>query len=381
MNNIPLFKVYMPTGVMPKLNDVIHSGYVAEGDSVREFEKLLGEFGKNPNVVATNSCTSALHLALAMETQKSPGYVITTPMTCVATNVSIINLRNTVIWCDVDPINGMITRETLLETWGNMSPDQRANTKAIIFVVWGGDVGDLKRVYETADQLGIPLIVDAAQGFGAQIDGKPLPSVCGDYVTYSFQAIKHITTGDGGCLFLRNPNKLRKASIMKWFGIDRDMFRTPTGEINWKADIPEIGYKFHMNNIAACIGVAQMEDNLGNRLNRYKENAKFYQVAFEGRNDFRRSDNIDTSANWVYTAITTCNVDNLIKDLLEIGINSSRMHIRNDIYSGFTAADAELPGVVSFEKNHICIPCGWWLESPDRERVVEGVIKCLGAQS
>lgn len=374
--NVPLFKVYMPSSVEYKLPEVLKSGYVAEGEYVRKFEKLLGDFGKNPNVVATNSCTSALHLALAMETKNDPGYVITTSMTCIATNVSIVNLRNKIIWCDVDPINGMLTRETLLNTWAGLSIDQRQKVKAIIFVMWGGDVGDLKRVYETADELGIPLIVDAAQGFGAQVNGNPIPSIYGDYICWSFQAIKHITTGDGGCLFVRNPNKLKRASILKWFGIDRDMFRTPTGEINWLADISEIGYKFHMNNITACIGIEQMESNLQARLDSYKENARCYQKEFEGL-DFQRTDNIEISANWVYTAATTMDVDGLIKKLSDVGINSSRMHLPNHIYSGFTSTNTPLYGTEAFHKQHICIPCGWWVGVDERNYIISEVKKCL----
>ena len=378
---IPLFKVHMPKGVGVKLEEVLMSGYIAEGDYVRKFEKLLSEFGKNSNVVATNSCTSALHLALAMETKKDPGYVITPAQTCVATNVSIVNLNNTIIWCDVDKTNGMMTRETLLQVWDKLPIDIRKKVKAVIFVMWGGDVGDLKRVYETTQELGVSLIVDAAQGMGAQVDGNPIPSLYGDYICWSFQAIKWISTGDGGCLFVRNPENLHRASILKWFGIDREMFRTPTGEINWKADIPEIGYKFHMNNIAACIGIAQMEDNLQARLDISKENSRFYNAAFKGK-DFKRTDNVETSANWVYTATTSQNVDNMIEKLLKTGINSSRMHLPNNIYTGFNAKQVtSLEGTEYFHQHHICIPCGCWVSFIDLQYIVDEVKKCLDVQS
>lgn len=383
IKQISLFKVYMPPGVENSLKDVLHSGYVAEGEAVREFEKKLGEWGENENVICTNSCTSALHLTLAAELSGyRDSYVISTPITCLATNVSIQNLGAKIIWMDVDPQTGMPTSKNLIDTWQALDEDVRKKVGAVIFVLWGGNTDGLEDVYLACQTLGIPLIVDGAQGFG-------IPIKTADYLCWSFQAVKHITTGDGGCLFVKDPRKVSRLSTLKWFGIDRDQFRTPTGEINWRADVPEIGYKFHMNNITATIGLAQLNDpTIQVRLKKYRDHAEYYEKMFENTligssaHLFRNVYNIKKSSNWVYTAITTADVDKLIVDLKAKGINSSRMHIRNDIYTGFKGAitPCKLNGVKTFEKSHICLPCGWWLTNEDCEYVVESVKKCLEDQ-
>ena len=381
---IQLYKVYVPINVKDRLASILYSGYIAEGEQVREFEHLLGEFTGNYNVVATNSCTSALHLSLAMEKKENSRFVLTTPMTCVATNVSITNLNMIPIWVDIDKRNGMLTADSIKKAVQSLSPSARQEICALIYVLWGGDIGNIQEVVNTCAELNIPLIVDAAQGFGSTVDEKSIAHY-GDYCCFSFQAIKHITTGDGGCLFVKDTQMLKKASILKWFGIDRDSFRTPTGEINWLADIKDIGYKFHMNNIAAEIGISQLtDDSLRDRLYQYNDNADFYERTLVDYG-LIKADDKKGSSNWVYTGYIIderIDVDQLLTDLRDKNIIASRMHLRNDTYSGFrgyTPKD-ELPGVAHFEKYHVCLPCGWWVSEDDREYIADMFKECINKQ-
>ena len=109
----------------------------------------------------------------------------------------------------------------------------------------------------------IPLIQDAAHSFGATFDGRPISNFC-DYTCYSFQAIKHLSTGDGGALICKNESDYLLAKKLKWFGYDRDLLKDDKGEWKgqrWSADVSkgEIGYKFNMNNISAAIGISQLK--------------------------------------------------------------------------------------------------------------------------
>jgi len=385
MKTIPLFKVRMPKSVDAALSEILHSGYVAEGEAVREFETKLATFLKVPKVIALNSCTSALHLSLHMTRKRKNGYVITTPMTCLATNVSIINTGQRVVWADVDPMDGMMTGESLKNLWKNLPGDARKQVNSVLFVLWGGNIGDIQGVHDVCNELGIPLIIDAAQGLGAYLkdERNPLDIKLGDYVCYSFQAIKHITTGDGGALVVNDPDKYKRAFDLKWFGIDRDGFRTPTGEINWDLDVPEVGFKFHMNNIAATIGIHQLK-GIKPLLARYTDNAAFYysRLIHLLHPSVDIEETLQCSANWVYTGILTKDQpspDEMVKMLQAKGIIASRMHVRNDIYSGLRGQTyTSLEGLEHFNKYHICLPCGPWVGNQEKKRIVEAVGEILG---
>lgn len=372
MKNIPLFKVYMPKGVEAGLKDILHSGYVAEGENVRGFENQLKQFIGNESVVTTNSCTSALHLALKMCGADAPDSVVLTPsMTCIATNVSIQNIGAKAVWVDVDKEHGMMDPESLRQ--GLMDRHYSGKIAAVIYVSWGGDLGPVEEIDEVCKESGVKLIVDAAQAFGVMVgngyklgDGK-----IGDYVCFSFQAIKHITTGDGGAMFLRNPKELKRAFELKWFGIDRDGFRTPNGEIDWNADVPEIGFKFHMNNIAGCIGEAQMNDEtLQERLKTYSNND--LKLARGLRGIMKRSWG-GMSASWLATFLYP-HVPELLEFLKGKGIHASQVHVNNDGYSGFRGSGPTttgLYGTTEFMKRHICLPCGWWVSNEEISCIIE----------
>jgi perosamine synthetase len=374
---IPLFKVYIPPTVDFEILKVLHSGYIAEGDSVKLFEQLLQKFLCNDKVITTNSCTSALHLSLKLCGVGVFDEVITTPMTCIATNVSIINLGAIPVWADVSPKHGMLTPETLEATILKYP-----RSKAVIYVCWGGDLGPIEDIDRICKKYNIKLIIDAAQAFGAiSWDDNDTSNILGngkygDFICFSFQAIKHITTGDGGAIAFADESMYNRASKLKWFGIHREGFRTPSGEINWETDIGEIGYKFHMNNIAGVIGVEQLRQkhDLSWRLIEYQNNDYTLIDELKSRTPLQRSWGGD-SASWVSTFLCPTPLE-LLQYLKEKNIHSSQMHINNDSYSGFSVAKngGNLDGVHDFMKYHICIPCGWWLTAEDIKYIV-GTIK------
>lgn len=371
---IDLFKVYMPETIKEKIIETLFSGYIAEGEQVRLFETRLQKFFNNKNIITTNSCTSALHLSLKMAGVGFGDYVLVTPQTCVATCVSITNLGAIPVWVDVDPRHGMITKETLLDSIQHIDIDK---VKAVLYVLWGGDLGPLQQIDETCRMLNLPLIVDAAQGFGVRYNsGQNIlgDGLHGDMTCFSFQGIKSLTTGDGGSIAFRDPELCKRGFKLKWFGIDRDGFRTPTGEINWQADIPEIGFKFHMNNIAGVIGAEQIgEDSsvLIKRLNTYLLNDLILQ---ESLDDIIKRSWIGPTAAWVSTFLVSNPLD-LLVFLKEKGIHTSQMHINNDIYTGFKGAIKynNLPGVREFMDTHLCFPCGWWVTPEQLHYIIDSV--------
>jgi len=361
---VDLFKVHIPEGVHKELADVLYSGYIAEGENVKEFERRLQAYVSNKNVLTTNACTSSLQIALRLAGIKAGDRVFTTSMTCIASNAPITTLSAIPVWVDVDPNHGMISPTTLLARIAEY-PD----VKTLLYVCWGGDLGPLPEIDTICKRHGIKLIVDAAQAFGTRsATHNSILGDCqhGDYVCFSFQAIKNLTTGDGGAIAFRSEDDCKRATKLKWFGLDRDGFRTPNGEIDWRADVPEIGFKMHMNNIAGCIGCAQMNDNITRRLLKYVYNDIKLTLALPKQ--LIRSWSGPTAA-WVATFLCDNPVE-LIDFLRSKDIHASQMHVNNDVYSGFGAEMQELPGVKAFMARHICLPCGWWVTAENIEYIV-----------
>lgn len=368
---IPLFKVYVPKNAADKLKSVLASGYIAEGEDVKEFERKLREYLRNENIITVNSCTGGLQIALRLANVQAGDEVLTTSMTCIATNSPIVTLGAKPVWVDVDPKHGMISPKALVA-----AIKAHPNAKAVVYVCWGGDLGPLPEIDAICKKYKIRLIVDSAQAFGIHYGYSSGRSILGDgthgdIICFSFQAIKHLTTGDGGAMAFRYKEDLEHAVKLKWFGLDRDGFRTSSGEIDWEADVPEIGFKMHMNNIAGCIGCAQMDDNITPRLFRYLLNDLKLIESLNGL--LKRSWNGPTSA-WVSTFLCDDPIG-LLDFLKEKGIHTSQLHVNNDVYSGFHADPADLPGVKEFMKRHICLPCGWWISDDNIQYMVTCIKK------
>ena len=208
MKKYPLFKVHIPKDeALANIKEVFESGFINEGLQVTQLTDALQHRFETPNVCLTNSCTSALTIALKLCEQKSdwlysgetePFDVITTSMTCVATNMPIITTGNNIIWADVEPNTGMLDPNSVDQILTRLK-----RPAPVIAVAWAGTPPKLNTLRKVCDRHGSKLILDAAHAFDARYDNKPIHSIS-DYTTYSFQAIKHLTTGDGGALVCKN---------------------------------------------------------------------------------------------------------------------------------------------------------------------------------
>ncbi len=358
----------MPGTVCEALRPVLASGYLADGEQVRQFENLLRAYVGNPNVTAMSDISGAITLALFMADVRPGDEVIVSPMCCTATTMPIANLFARPVWCDVDPLTGMMD--------ANQVPGLiTLKTKAILLYHWSGDVADIDVINDVAHALGLKTVEDAADSFGAKYKGNRLGNNGTDFTAYSFHAVKHITTGEGAALFFASEEDADRAQWLKRYGIHQPSFRLPNGDLNPKSDIPVAGYNFYMNNIAATIGIEQFK-HVETIVERYRENGRFYDEALKDipgvRLLKRRSDSV--SAYWTHTLLVEQR-DDLIRKLREDGIASQRLHIRNDIYSCFNADRRELPGVDKFDSQAVSIPSGWWVTPKDREYIVDCIRK------
>ena len=356
----------MAETVKDAVTRVLYSGYIGEGEEVAEFERdLAGRFG-GTRVVTVNSGTSALHLACHMSVDgAADAEIISTPMTNMATNTSVVQNGARIVWADVDPITGNIDPNEI-------EPAITNKTRAIMMVHWGGSPCDIERICKIGRANGIPVIEDAAHALGSTYRGQPIGQHS-DFVAFSFQAIKQVTTVDGGCLICKEPKDDARARLLRWYGIDRAA-RENT-DLRCESDVAEAGYKFHMNDVAAAIGRENLK-HLDWIVTRHRDNAHFYNAAFCGANNIRVAPEnpAGASAWWLYT-IHVANRDELMRELRNLGIGASKVHARNDTHPAFASYERPLPNCEKFSRTHLCIPVGWWMSNSDRERVAEAVVK------
>src|ERR1051325_2783616 len=213
----------------------LRSGMISEGKQVKRFEQELAARLGIVRPVALNSGTTALHLALVLAGVKATDEVVIPPQTFIATGMAVLMTGAVPVFADVQ-----------LQT-GNLDPEAArkkitSKTKAIIPVHWAGYPCDMDEINELARTHGLTVIEDAAHALGASYHGKPIGALS-RFTCFSFQAIKHLTAGDGGALGCLRPEDEKQARIRRWFGIDRD-HSAPSflGERIYDASV--VGYKY-----------------------------------------------------------------------------------------------------------------------------------------
>lgn len=342
---IPLFSVSMSPDVAPALEQVLMSGYIGQGSKVDAFEEALRAYtGRTP--ITVNSGTSALTMALRLADVGPGDLVISTPMTCSATNIPILSLGARPLWADIDERTGLIDPVSVHELYRKSRTRKRI--KAVMAVDWGGQPCD----YDELKELELPIIEDAAHAFGASYKRQKIGMVA-DYTCFSFQAIKHLTTGDGGAL-IPPSYAVKRAKDMRWFGLDRS---TNTG-FRGEQDITEWGYKFHMNDINATIGLVNLE-RIDRILSHHRLNAELYDDELDARFTRTKPTYDHQGSWWLYTVLLPNRQErDAFKTYMDAsGIAVSQVHWRNDRQTVFrTIKERDLPGVDVFSNRMICLP-------------------------
>ena len=362
---IPLYKVHMPENIAQVLEPVLLGGSITQGPKEREFEQKFSSWIGNPHTALLNSGTSGITLALRLAGVGPGSEVISSPMTCTATNEPVLTAGADIVWCDVDP------------STGNMDPDKlerlvTPRTKAILFVDWAGTPVELDSINAIAHKHGIKTIEDAAHALGAKYKGRNVGTIS-DYTMFSFQAIKHLTTVDGGALACQNKEDYDRAVLLRWFGLARGHNKSP---VNWEGDITEPGYKMHMNDVNATIGIEQM-NHIDRIISAHKKNGNYLMSELKGIPGIEVCNipvHIDSSF-WIFTIKLkdAAHREEVSKKLSEVGIASSVSHIRNDNYSLFNKYRCSLPGLDDFGSRMLNIPCGWWLTEENLIHIVSSL--------
>jgi len=340
---IDLFRPYVPEEAKEEVLETLGSKWIAQGPKVEKFERGFSALFRQAYCVSLSSGTAALEVAYELIGLKKGDEVISTPLTCTATNLPLVRRGVKIVWADV--LNTTLCIDPL-----DVHNKITTKTKAIIQVHLGGIRADVGKVH-------VPVVSDAAQALGV---------FAGDYSCFSFQAIKHITTGDGGMIVVKDLETYKKAKLLRWFGIDRDT-KVPA---DWTAyrtrmmvfDIELPGNKWQMNDIAAGMGLAGLKHYL--KIANHRE--KIFAIYREGLRGLGGITLVDgkENAHWLVTLLVERR-DDFAKMLFEAGIDCNVVQIRNDIYKIFGGKRADLPNLNSLEDKYISLPIGMHVSEED----------------
>ncbi len=362
--HLKMFSVYMSDKSIERVIKTLRSGFIGEGSVVKEFEDKLKEIVEIPFPVALNSGTSALHLALVMAGVKAGDEVITTAQTMMATSHAILHQQARPVFSDVQ------------YGTANIDPNDiehriTEKTKAILVVHWAGYPCNLDEIHTIARKYSLTVIEDAAHALGATYHGKTIGTIS-PFTCFSFQAIKHVTSGDGGALCLLSREQYEEALRRRWYGIDR-VKRKPSilGEPEW--NVTEVGFKYHMNDIAASIGLENLK-LLPQLLQRRQAIASYYREHLQGISGLTlfESESDRTSAYWLFTMHVERRGD-FVHMLRSKGIEASVVHLRIDTNDIFGSLRTDLPVLDKLTETHISLPIHNHLTDEDISYIVDCV--------
>ena len=363
-NSLTLFHTHVEEGAISKVVEVLRSGWLNEGLVTKEFEMELSRKMGLSGCVAVNSGTAALHVALAASGVGPGDEVIIPPQTFIATGMAVLMQSAKPVFADIDPSTGNISPASILNKINE-------KTKAVIPVHWGGYPCDMDEINSCAKAHGITVIEDAAHAFGAEYKGQPIGTLS-RFTAFSFQTIKMMTSGDGGLICAPNSLDETKVRALRWFGIDRTKTtRSENGAL--LQDIAHLGYKYHMNNVAAAIGLGNL-NGFKKRLARRREIASIYRDKLCNIAGLKmlRNDEDRKASYWLFTILVDQR-DKFMKALASKGIPSSVVDFRIDRHTVFGSQKSNLPGQDEFEASQISIPIHEGLRDEDVARVLNAI--------
>lgn len=253
METIPVFQPQIGVDTLKHLTDALHVGWLGMGATTKEFEDRIAEYlGLRGRYVATtNTGTAAIHIALEAAGVGPGDEVITTSFNYVADHQAVRMAGAEVVMCDI--------RETDL---GIDCEKAEAliteRTKAILPLHFAGIPCDQEGVFALARKHGLRVVEDACHAFGTTVDGRKIGSY-GDVTCFSFDPVKIVTSIDGGCVVVNSKEELERLHHLRLLGVDKDTTERYKNRRAWDYDVVSAGYRYHLTNIMASVGVSQIK--------------------------------------------------------------------------------------------------------------------------
>ena len=349
MNLIPVARPSLGPEELAAVGRVFDSRWLGLGAVTAEFEdRLSAMVGARP-VVATNTGTTAIELALRTIGIGPGDDVITPAMTFVATAQAIAATGATPILCDIDPVSLNATAETLEQA-------RTPRTRAVVPVDYRGLPVNVAQITRWASGHGIRVVIDAAHSFGSKLDDGALVGSTGDITCFSFDPIKNITCGEGGAIVFSSEKECDTAAKLRVLGIDSTAWSRLEAKRPWEYDVRGPGFRFHMPNFAAAIGLAQLD-----RLDEFRATKQAtlgqYIRELKGRTDFTVADFPVDRCMPFLAVLTTEHRSELMDHLREHGVGSGVQYQPLSAFTAFSrCGQAKLPVTESFADSLVTIP-------------------------
>jgi perosamine synthetase len=368
MKQIPLFRPTYDSRELNSLKEPFKNGWLGLGPKTKEFEDKFALYANAKYANALNSATSALHLGLSLFNIAGKE-VITTPLTFVSTNHAILYEKGIPVFCDIeedtlnidaDKIEALITDKTV----------------GIICVDYGGHPCDIDKIRKIAKKHKLFVLEDAAHSAGAKYKGKPVGSLV-DITSFSFHAVKGLATGDGGMLTYENKKWDEILRKRRWLGINKSTFdRTITKEgYHWYYEVEELGYKYHMNDITASLGIVQLE-KLDKHITMKRKIAARYTKELSGLSWLETP----VEKDYAYSAVHNylIKVDASIRDkfvayMLSKGVHVGMHYIPNHLYKMYKPYYTKLPITEAVWKKIVLLPMFPGLTKDEITYIIETV--------
>ena len=363
---IPVFRPSVGEEEIAAVAEVLRSGWWGLGPKTKEFEDEFARYIGANHVVGLNSATAALHLALNVLGVQG-GEVITTPMTFISTNHAIL-------YNDATPVFADICADTLNIDVDDIERKITPRTKAIMMVHYGGHPCDLDEIHALARPRGIKVVEDAAHACGAEYKGKRIGSFS-DATCFSFHAVKNLAMGEGGALAVQDEELDKHLRRLRWMGISKSTWdrSEDVSKYSWFYNVEEVGFKCHLSDIPAAIGLVQLR-KLEKTNGRRRAIAMRYNEGFAGlrwlETPVEKPHVRSAFHNYV---VKVENRDRFTAYLQEKGIATSMHYIPNHLYSMYEPYRSSLPVVEEVWQKIVTLPLFPDLTDEQVDYIIEAV--------
>ncbi len=349
---------------------VLASQWVGMGPKTATFETILAKRLQARHVIATSSCTAALHLALAALERDGRNEIIVPSLTFAATIQAIVLAGYIPVFADVD-------WETLTLDCEDTASLLTPKTRAILPVHFAGYPCESMALRRLALDAGIEIVSDSAHAFGATLQGAPLghqeTATC-----FSFSANKNISCGEGGAVATESDTMAARLRELRFLGISQHTWERRTKERPWEYTVGGIGYRYHMSDINAAIGLAQLE-RLDDFARKRREIAAAYDSQLAGLPGILHvKRDLEHTIPHLYSIRVTHGLrDALYGSLRADGIICGVHYVPNHLQPAFLEFNRPLPVTEELAGQVISLPLHTRLDSSQIERVIAGVTNFL----
>ncbi len=349
-----------------EIQKVFQTRWLGLGSAVFEFEKKVREYLGAAHVIAVNTGTSALHIALDAFGIGRGDEVIVPSLTFCASIQAITALGAAPVFCEVSP-------RTLNIDIPDAEKRITGRTKAIMPVHYCGNACDMDSLLDLGERHNLIIIEDAAHAFGSSYKGKKIGGF-GDVACFSFDPIKTITCGEGGAVVLADNDIAEEIRRKRTLGINKDGWHRHGNEGSWFYEVTTQGYRCHMSNISAAIGLAQFK-KLGAFVEKKRRIVKLYNDRFEKLEGVKILEwNLDETAPFAYMVRVPADKRQALMDFLrERGVGTGIHYIANHIQPFFAPYNKPLPVTDGIWKEILTLPLYYDMAEADIDLVIASV--------